>query len=650
VKGIEAWLQVAEAAEMMLVSEQTIRNMIMDKRLKAKSKRGRGRSGEVYLVALDSLPLNIRKRYLEKAAAGMDKSNPEELESLPAPTGETITTMAGLVAKYGRERAEKIVDETRRRWEKYVVQAIAIMDGLEENKLSRLEALARTRKVEITTLYRKVNNYRKLGLLGLVHRKYLTPGEGLDGKMRRTVIPEVRNFIKAGILRYPTPKASFIYEKLKKAATENDWQVPSKATFYRVIEEILHAEKVLGQRGDAAYDAECLPKVKRDYSHLRAMEEIVGDGHTFDLFVEYRGRAVRPQLSAWEDMRSRKIVGWCIAPQANSETIGLALRDSIKTHGLPGTIYTDWGKDYVSNYIKDFCQRIEIAIRNCIPKTPRSKMIESLFKTVHNLFSLHQPGYCGNKPENRPPGYDEKKLCKQKKLLPMEEFVARWAAFVEVYNSRAHGELGDAPANVFAGTEHFRPGAVDNQLLDVLMMKKERVKVHDGYLNIMGREYWSHNVNLGLLVGEWVQVWYDFNRMGEVLIWYKGKCIGTAVNREALLHGQDRARLAEELKAARTVKRSLKQRIASYVDGIEDVADEEAVKKARRVKRYFSGSGDAPAVDAKVQRLTGQERVAREAADILKQSEPEKALETKKRKRSRSQDLYLKWGDQVLAK
>ncbi|MEW6423147.1 MAG: transposase domain-containing protein [Bacillota bacterium] len=635
---------MAEVAELIGASERTVRRMIVAGKLRYKTEEGRGRGGKVYLVAFNSLPPEAQRKYLEDLA-GQAEGKAETPPPSPAPA-EKITTVAELVAKYGQEKAEKILDEARQKWEKYMLQAIAIMDGPEKDKLGRLKALARARKVSPETLYRKVDDYRKLGLLGLVHKKYLTPGEGLDGKMRRTVSLDVRNFIRAEILRYPRPKASHVYKKLKRVAPEKGWTVPSKATFYRVIEEILHTEKVLGQRGEAAYDSECLPKVKRDYTHLRAMEEIVGDGHTFDLFVEWQGRAVRPQLSAWEDMRSRKIVGWCIAPQANSETIALALRHAIRTHGLPGTIYTDWGKDYLSNYIKDFCQRMEIAIRNCIPKTPRSKMIESLFKTVHDEFTIHQPGYCGNKPENRPPGFDEKKLLKQKKLLTMEEFVTRWAAFVEWYNNRMHGEIGDTPINVFASVEHIRPGAVPDQLLDVLMMKKERVKVNDGYITLLGREYWSHNVDLGLLVGEWVQVWYDFNRMGEVLIWYKGKCIGTAVNREALLHGQDRAKLAEELKAARAVKKALKQRIASYVDGIEDVVDEEVVKKARRVKRYYSGNEDAPAADAKVQRLTGQERLVREAADMLKQSE----ISQETKKRSRSQDLYLKWGNRVLAK
>jgi len=612
-----------------------------------------GLNGQVYLVALESLPPEAQRRYLERTlATSLPITGPAEetkaVAPAPSPAPARIRTVAELVAKHGREKAEQILAQAEK-WEPVVKEALAIIDGRGKDKMSRINALAMKRKVSAKTLYRKAGSYKEDGILGLVDDRYRSCGEGLDGKERRAVTPEVRNFIRSMALQYPPPKGSKIYKDLEKAAEIKDWPMPSRATVYRVIEEILHSEKVMGQRGDKEYEATCMPKVKRDYSHLLAMEEIVGDGHPFDLFVEWAGRAVRPQLSAWEDMRSRKIVGWCVTVQCNSETIGLALRHAILTHGLPARIYTDNGKDYLSKYIKDVCQRLDIRTRECIPKTPRAKMIERLFRTVHDQFTLYLPGYCGNKPENRPPGFNEKKLLEQGKLLPMEEFVERWAAYVEQYNSQVHSEIKDTPTNAFANTPHVRPGRVNQADLDILMMKREQVKVNAGYITLLGREYWSHNIELGRLVGEWVQVWYDFNRMGEVLIWYKGKCLGTAVNRKALEHGESRADLTAELRANRQVAKAVKRQIASYTEGLEDVLPENVVKRSRRAKRNFEGQAVADTSEAKVMRLTGYEKETREAQKVI-DSEAADAGGDAPVKVSRAQRMLMKAGAKVLAR
>ena len=229
------------------------------------------------------------------------------------------------------------------------------------------------------------------------------------------------------------------------------------------------AELKMGQRRDKEYEGGMMPKVKRDHTNLLAMEEIVGDGHTFDFFIEWKGCAIRPILFIWEDMQTLKIVGWYIANHSSGETIALALRHAIITNGLPSRIYTDNGKGCLGHYFLDVCRRLKIETRHCIPKTPRSKMIERLFRTVHDQFSKYLPGYCGNKPENRPPDFDEKKLLKQKKLLTMEQLVAVWTEYVEEYNNQIHSALKNTPSNVFSQMPHANPEQVNARDLDILL-------------------------------------------------------------------------------------------------------------------------------------------------------------------------------------
>lgn len=660
------WLKTSEAASVLGIPIRTMRYKVRTGEFKAKidsNARSSG-GGTCYLVALDSLPLEAQQRYLQKliSSSGESESHAggktqEEATPPPPAPAEKIKSIAELVAKYGQEKADKILAQAREKWEAVVKEALAV-EG-DNDRTRKREGIAKKRKVSLRTLYRKMEAYQKEGILGLVNDNYRTPGDGLEEKKRRAVRPEQVKFIKALALKWPPPEGTFIYEELEKVSIKKGWSMPSQQTVYRVIKDIRHTQKVMAQEGEKAYEAKCMPKVKRDYGQLLPMQEIVGDGHDFDIIISHEGRMVRPQLSAWEDLHSRKIVGWCITLQANSESIGMALYHAITTHGLPGALYTDNGKDYLSHYIEDICERMDIGIRNCIPKTPRSKMIESLFKTVCLKFSKRQPGYCSGDPKKRPPDYHKqlKKLHKEGKLLTLEELVRLFAEWVEWYNNvHIHSELRDTPANVFANTEHFRPGKVNPDEIAVLMMKRERVKVHDGYIVLFGREYWSHNVDLGRIVGEYVQVWYDFQNMGEVLVWYRGKCIGTAVNRKALLHGEDRVALAREMKEARRAKKAVKQDIAGYADGIEDILPEDIVKKARRTKRYHTGADvtpeekqEAKQAGAKVRRLTGSEGSAREALEVLEKSRAAGYPDTEPRKIGRAQELLMKKGAAVLA-
>lgn len=658
------WLTTSETAGLLGMPERTVRWQLDKGQFKSKTQDGRGRAGKIHLVALESLPREAQQAYLkgflEEVQAGREADDdidfpketaPEQPASSPDP--ERINSIAGLVAKYGQTRAEEILSQAAQEWEEVVKAALEIKHDRDKDKTGRAKTLAADRGVHFSTLYRKRDAYEKSGILGLVDDRYLTPGEGLEGKVRRSVNDEAIRWIRARSLMIPPPTTVHIYKELTEIAPKKGWHLPSRSTVYRVIGDILLTEKKLGQRGDKEYEAEMMPKVKRDYTNLLAMEEIVGDGHPFDLFVEWQGRAVRPQLSCWEDMRTRKIVGWCISPTSNSETIALALRHAIITNGLPARLYTDNGKDYLSHYLLDVCRRLQIETRNCIPKTPRSKMIERLFRTVHDQFSLYQPGYCGNKPENRPPDFNEKKLLKAKKLRPMEQFVAKWAAYVEEYNNQEHSALGDAPVNVFEQVPHVRPGKIDIRDLDILMMRCEGVRVQDGCIRFMGRDFWSHNIDLGRIVGEKVQLWYDPNRIGEALIYYKGKFIGTVENKKALAQGESRADLAAELKAGRLVKKAVKQQIASYIEGIEDVLPEEVVKKAQRTRRYYSGDDAAgQAKTGDIPRLTGREQLTRQARQTLDKARAQANQDEEspaKRKYSRAEKMLLERGDRVLA-
>lgn len=675
------WLTTTEAASLTGLAERTIRWQARNGRLTTRMQKGQGGiDGQTYLVALESLSGAAQRLYLDRVLTeheavpvqveaddpdAQDAQAPVEATEEVSPALEQpqqIRTIAELVGKYGRERAGEILESAAAGWKEIVEAALDIRhEHGRRNKKGRIEELATGAGISPATLYRKMDRYERLGALGLVNERYLESGKGLDGTRRRVLSDEAMKWIKAMCLRQPAPTGAHVYRQFEIVAPLKKWHVPSKATLYRVIDEILVSERVMGQQGARAFEQKCQPKLKRDYSSLLFMQVIVGDGHQFDVFVNLNGRPARLWLSCWEDMRSREIVGWCVTEQANSDTIALALRDAIMTSaGLPETLYIDNGKDYQSLYLMDFCRRMGIETCDCLPYHPQSKMIERLFGTVCTQFSMNLLGYCGNSPESRPVGFDAKKLLKQGKLLTVEQFVRLWTEYVDEYNNRVHSSLGDTPANVAANVPHARPGTIARQDLDVFLMRREGVLVHDGYVRLMGRDYWSHDIDLGCLCGERIQVWYDPNRMGEVLVWRHGKCIGTAVNRTLMEQGASRSDLTAEIRAARKVNRAVNTRIASYAEGLEDVLPEDVVKKARRMKRNYTSEDagslpavpDAAATAGKVRRITGQEQEARQAQAVLQQARasavnPDDLPVT--RQRSRAERMLLAAGDEVLA-
>lgn len=605
-----------KAAELIGITDRAIRKQIYAGKLKAEAiNSARAKGGKTYLIPITSLPPMAQEAFWKEKQKELATAK-EPTEKPLYPVGEKICTVAELAAKYGDSKAKQILTKPRK-MEKVVLQAL---DAPEREKTKHIETIARKNKITPATLRRWIAAYEAEDLLGLVHDKYRAPGEGLDMKERRTVTQEMRNFILSMYLRDMKPKGSHILRQLKKAAERMGWAMPSQATLYRVIEEISKSEIVMAHKGKQAWKAEVRPKSKRNYNNLMVMQEIVGDGHTYDMFVEFEGKAIRAELSAWVDLRSRKFVGWCITPQANSESIGLALRHAIETHGLPGTIYTDNGKDYLSTYIEAVCIDMEIGMRNCIPRTPQSKLIERTFQEVSDKFCRYQVGYCGNKPENRPEGFDQKKLLKAGKLLSLEKLVELFSVWVEEYNNTVHSALKDTPANVCKDVEQFRPGKVDSRVLDILFMKRENVLVHDGYIRLYGRDFWTFGTSIDWLIGKHVEVWYDFNNMGQVLIKYGGKVVGTAVNKKALDHGESRAELAAEQKAKARFEKETKKRIEAYAQGIPDELDgilpEDVLKRKKRGKRYITGPVDGRTGD-NVRRLTGYEREAVAAEEAL---------------------------------
>lgn len=165
--------------------------------------------------------------------------------------------------------------------------------------------------------------------------------EGRANKLA-AVSDQAWEFFKADYLRREQPTAAACYERLKLAAREQDWVVPSLTSLMRRLElEVKRAQRVMLREGEHAL-MQLYPSQERTIEDLDAMSWINGDGYLHNVFVRwFNGEVIRPKTWFWQDIYSRKIVGWRTDISENTDSIRLSLMDVCSKYGIPREITID---------------------------------------------------------------------------------------------------------------------------------------------------------------------------------------------------------------------------------------------------------------------------------------------------------------------
>ena len=571
---MEAWLSVKEVQEATSLSKSGIHYNIKEGKycVRPLENTKGGRSGIRYRIALSSLPAEAQREYLMKqhsqlfneAAATADDSRPT-----------TELTLAEYVDMFGQAAVDEALDKLR-------IVETALSYECKPGKTKLRKELAEKNDVGLKTLYRWMELYKEAKLMGLLRKEPASKGR------RRSMDSAAEEYLKSLYLKLIRPTVQWAYDQLIEKAQEEGWKIGSRATCYRVIEDISHSEKVMGREGIEAWNKQCMPKATRDTSDLLRNEIWVGDHHELDFFINYGGKALRAWLTAWLDMATRSIVGWCITVQPNSESIAVALRHGILPSanpevpfkGLPLEVYIDNGKDYRSHRLsggiktnrvdysiemRGVFANLDITPRYCTPYTPWAKNIERFFGTVADQFSRFQPGWCGRNTKERPENLDVKALLKAGKLLAIDQLVDRFADYLKKYHTSIHRGINDTPIGLYEALEPIRHGLPDVRSLDVLLMKSADVSVFADGIHKFNELFWTDE--LMALVGHTVTVRFDPNRVGEMLVYHKGRFNCVATNKRLLsMHATEDDLTKHRAKQSRERKR-IRHKIASYGRG-----------------------------------------------------------------------------------
>lgn len=146
----------------------------------------------------------------------------------------------------------------------------------------------------------------------------------------------------ADYLRPEKPDLRACYRRTEQLAKHYGWEIASLQTFQRRVVEEIPYEVILLKREGANAVAKLVPSLQRTVKDLLAGEWINGDGYQHNVFVKWHnGEIVRPKTWFWQDVRTRRILGYRTAVSENTDSIRHALMDVIYQYGIPKTVTLD---------------------------------------------------------------------------------------------------------------------------------------------------------------------------------------------------------------------------------------------------------------------------------------------------------------------
>ncbi|MGD0077217.1 MAG: transposase domain-containing protein [Sedimentisphaerales bacterium] len=399
---------------------------------------------------------------------------------------------------------------------------------------TRSEAFAvysRQHNIPLRTLQRWIANYRDEGITGLVDMRGRGEGNG------DTISEEAFDLFKSMYLDQRRLSLKMCWQNIRyeNRRQKKGWTIPNLRTMYNLVNRRIPLPvQILHREGQAAYDAKCAPYIQTNPDSIEPGQIWVGDHSQFNCWIRHKGQWIRPWLTAWEDMRSRVIVGWHISLSPNQTTILLAMKKGIKVYGPPDSVHIDNGRDYDSEMwtgttkavrkvlrkgyidklgLTGLYAMMKIAVSFAIPYHPQSKPIERFFDTCDCQFTKTVPTYCGKDTE-RKPDYLKDLLASQKVIdgaLDLDKFAGLFERYIEVYNNSSHsgvGMDGRSPAQVLA-TRASKRIILDDVLGLLARGWSRELKVGKNGVNFKGIHFGQYDTDLLACYGKSVRLAYD---------------------------------------------------------------------------------------------------------------------------------------------
>lgn len=346
---------------------------------------------------------------------------------------------------------------------------------------------------------------------------YLVPRHGRGKKGTKTPHSEAFiAFLKADFLRLEQPSFASCYRRAVRQAEREGWEVMTQKTALRHIQATVpRVTQVFMREGEAGLER-CFPAQIRDRSGMVAMEGANADCHKIDVFVEWPDGIIdRPQIVAFQDLYSGKLLSWRIDHAPNKVAVMGAFGDMIDRYGIPRHMLFDNGREFANKWLTGgipnrfrFKVRADeplgvlpmlgIEVHWARPGRGQSKPIERAFRDLANDVARHPAfagAYVGNRPDAKPENYGSR-------AVPLDQFVAVLDEGIREHNARtgragqtAGGRSFDQVFDESYAVAPIRKATDEQKRLWLMGQEVRRLAAGDGALTLHKNKYWAPWMN-----------------------------------------------------------------------------------------------------------------------------------------------------------
>ena len=373
--------------------------------------------------------------------------------------------------------------------------------------------------------------------------------------------------------------------ELKAEGKEYALPLPSITTFQRRAGNIPVPYIKYWRYNEKTFIGECAPYIKRMYDDLESNDIWVADNHTFDVMVNKNNAPVRVYLTAFMDVRSRKMTGWCVTDAPSSDATIYALKKGCEKYGVPKMLYTDNGREFLFHDLggNGFRKRrkgeplklpsvlddLGIRFTTALPKNARAKGVERAFLTVKETFSKLYDGYTGGTILEKPDRL-KTEVKNMSALTAIDDFKKQVDAYITgIYNKHSHageGMYGRSPDEVFAANL-IEQRVIPKEKINLMFMRYAKsssgmLKVGKNGISLKfyGQElqYWNEEL-WRLWFGKDVYVRYSPDDLSAIRVYDAQKrFICTAHIRSAVSYKADKESIKELTREKRSAVKAIK--------------------------------------------------------------------------------------------
>ena len=328
--------------------------------------------------------------------------------------------------------------------------------------------------------------------------------------------PEWWDKLKADFLRLERPTFASCYRRAKRLAEKEGWVFLPERTARRYLDRTVDRVSQIYAREGHEGLMRCFPPQTRDRTQMVAMEGVNADCHKIDVFVEWPdGTINRPQIVAFQDIYSGKILSWRIDHTPNKVAVMTAFGDMIEEYGIPRHCLFDNGREFANKWLTAGTKtRFRFKIREDDPlgvlpllgiqvhwATPghgQAKPIERAFRDLADDVARDprfRGAYVGNRPDAKPENYQSRAIELTEFIRVVEEGIAEHNARDGRLSPTTNGRSFDATFAASFANAPRRPATDEQRRLWLMGQETVTMQRSHGLVKIHGNEYWSDWMN-----------------------------------------------------------------------------------------------------------------------------------------------------------